>query len=38
LFLDEPTAALDATARHDLGGLLGAVREGGDGREAVRRW
>ena len=29
LFLDEPTAALDATARHDLVGLLGSVREEG---------
>ncbi|WCA44111.1 ABC transporter ATP-binding protein [Actinomyces oris] len=32
LFLDEPTAALDATARHDLVGLLGSVRE------EERRW
>ena len=29
LFLDEPTAALDATARHDLVGLLASVREEG---------
>ncbi len=29
LFLDEPTASLDATARHDLVGLLGSVRDEG---------
>lgn len=29
LFLDEPTAALDATARHDLVGLLAGVRDEG---------
>ncbi|MBW3068355.1 MULTISPECIES: ABC transporter ATP-binding protein [unclassified Actinomyces] len=29
LFLDEPTAALDATARHDLVGLLASAREEG---------